>query len=172
MNYEIIINTVASLGVILSVVFLAYQIKKNTIAVKANYYDSLNKTNMEFLRQLIENRDLGELIEKASSTWANLSEEEKRTSNYIFIQLFRHWENMFYQHKISVLDKQLWDSHLNTMIGYFHHAGIQEWWVHRRMAFAEDFRNYLENSKKPNKIYPTIKDLANNSLKEESNNDS
>jgi len=66
MNYEIIINSIASIGVILSVIFLAYQIKKNTQASRANYYDSLNKTNMEFLRQLVENRELGELLEKAT----------------------------------------------------------------------------------------------------------
>ena len=160
MNYEIIINIIASVGVILSVVFLAYQIKKNTTAVKANYSDSLNTTNMEFLRQMIENRELGELMEKAVNSWDELNEDDKRTSNYMFIQLFRHWENMYYQHELSVLDKKLWSSHLNTMIGYFHHTGTQEWWVHRRMAFAEDFRDFLEKTEKPKQIYPTIKDLT------------
>ena len=164
MNYELVINTVASLGVILSVFFLAYQIKKNTTAVKANYSDSLNTTNMEYLRQLIENPRLGELMERAVDSWEDMNEGDKRTSNYMFIQLFRHWENMYYQHKLSVLDKQLWSSHLNTMTGYFHHKGTREWWIHRRMAFAEDFRNYLENIEKPKKIYPTIKDLANQKL--------
>jgi len=159
MNYEIIINTIASIAVVLSVIFLAYQIKKNTQASKANYYDSLNKTNMEFLRQLLENRELGELLEKATANWANLNEDDRRTSNYLFIQL-RHWENMYYQHKLSVLDKQLWTNHLNTMIGYFHHAGTQEWWLQRKMAFAKDFRDFHENSEKPKHIYPTIKDLA------------
>ena len=160
MNYEIIINSIASIGVILSVIFLAYQIKKNTTAVKANYSDSLNTTNMEFLRQMIENRELGELMEKAVNTWNELNEDDKRTSNYMFIQLFRHWENMYYQHKLSVLDKNLWSSHLNTMIGYFHHTGTQEWWIHRRMAFAEDFRDFLEKTEQPKQIYPTIKDLT------------
>lgn len=167
MNYEIIINSIASLGVILSVFFLAYQIKKNTTAVKANYYDSLNTTNMEFLRQMIENRELGALMEKAVNSWAELNEDDKRTSNFMFIQLFRHWENMYYQHKLSVLDKRFWSSHVNTMVGYFHHRGTQEWWIHRRMAFAEDFRDFLENTKKPEEVYPTIKDLTNqNSINE------
>jgi len=161
MNYDVIINSVTSIVVILSVIFLAYQIKKNTEAVKANYYDSLNNTNMEFLRQLVENRELGKLLESATSCWDDLNEDDKRTSNYLFIQLFRHWENMFYQNKMSVLDKRLWSSHLNTMIGYFHHSGTQEWWFHRKMAFAKEFRDFLENTEKPAKIYPTIKDLAN-----------
>ncbi len=161
MNYELIIQSVDSLGVILSVFFLAYQINKNTTAVKANYSDSLNTTNMEFLRQLIENPELGELMERAVDSWEDMNEDDKRTSNYMLIQLFRHWENMYYQHKLSVLDKRLWSSHLNTMTGYFHHKGTQEWWKRRRMAFAKDFRDFLEKIEKPDKIYPTIKDLTN-----------
>ena len=82
MNYDIIINSVASIGVILSVIFLAYQIKKNTQAFKANYYDSLNNTNMEFLRQLVENRELGELLERATSSWGDLNEDDKRFTKY------------------------------------------------------------------------------------------
>ncbi|MGB5264225.1 MAG: hypothetical protein WBN28_11550 [Lutimonas sp.] len=89
-----------------------------------------------------------------------MNEDDKRTSNYLFIQLFRHWENMFYQHKMSVLDKQLWANHLNTMIGYYHHDGTQEWWLQRKTAFAKDFRDFLENTEKPKQIYPTIKDLT------------
>ncbi len=161
MDYELIINSLASLGVILSVFFLAYQIKKNTTAVKANYSDSLNRTNMEYLRQMIENSELGELMERACEGWDELEENEKRTANFMFIQLFRHWENMFYQYELSVLDQRLWASHSNTMIGYFHHKGTQEWWIHRRVAFAQGFRDFLENSDKPAKIYPTIKELTN-----------
>lgn len=83
MNIELIINAIASIGAILSVLFLPYQIKKNTQASRANYYDSLNKTSMEFLRQVVENRELGGLIEKATSNWNNLNEDDKRTSNYL-----------------------------------------------------------------------------------------
>ena len=38
---------------------------------------------------MIENRELGELLEKATLSWADLNEDDKRTSNYIFIQLFQ-----------------------------------------------------------------------------------
>jgi hypothetical protein len=158
------LNSIGSVGVILSVFFLAYQIyqiKKNTTVVKANYSDSLNTTNIEFLRQLIENKELGKLFEKATTGWAGLNEEDKRTSNYLFIKLFRHWENMYCQNKVSVLDIRLWSSHLNTMTGYFHHTGTQEWWIHHRMAFAKDFRDLLESTERPKKIYPTVKDLNN-----------
>lgn len=116
---------------------------------------------MEYLRQMIENPALGKLMESAVNSWDDLNEDDKRTSNYLFIQLFRHWENMYYQHKLSVLDKRLWASHLNTMTGYFYHKGTQEWWRHRRMAFAEEFRCFLEKIEKPDIIYPTIKDLTN-----------
>src|SRR5210317_1741211 len=111
MNYEILINALEASGVIISVIFLAFQIKKNTQTIRANYYDSLNDTNVEFLRQLVENRELGKLFEKGTISWNTLDEDDKRTSNYLFIQLFRHYENMFYQNKMKVFEAWLWSSH-------------------------------------------------------------
>jgi len=148
-NFEIIINAIAAVGVILSVIFLALQIRKNTQAVRASYYDSLNDTNIEFLRQLIEDKVLGKLFEKATLGWNDLGEDDKRTANFLFIQLFRHYENMYYQNKMQVFESWLWDSHRNTLISYFHHDGVQEWWRVRRQTFSDEFRIFLEKSEKP-----------------------
>ena len=162
MNYEILINSIGALGVILSVVFLAFQIKKNTQTVRANYYDSLNDTNVEFLRQLIENKELGKLFEKGTNSWNTLDEDDKRTSNYLFIQLFRHYENMYYQNKMEVFEAWLWNSHKNTLVSYFHHPGIQEWWKIRRQTFSGEFRLFLESSQKPDLAIKTIEELSQN----------
>ena len=159
MNYEILINSIAAIGVILSVIFLAFQIKKNTQTVRANYYDSLNDSNIEFLRQLVENKELGKLFEKGTMSWNNLNEDDKRTSNYLFLQLFRHYENMYYQNKMGVFEAWLWDSHKNTLISYFHHEGVQQWWIIRRMTFSEEFRKFLESSKKPIEAIKTIEEI-------------
>jgi len=160
MNYEILINTVEASGIILSVIFLAFQIKKNTQTIRANYYDSLNDTNVEFLRQLVENRELGRLFEKGTMSWNTLNEDDKRTSNYLFLQLFRHYENMYYQNKMEVFEAWLWNSHKNTLVSYFHHEGVQEWWTIRRQTFSEKFRIFLESSEKPDVIIKTIEELS------------
>jgi len=160
MNYEIIINLISAIAVVLSVVFLAFQIKKNTDAVKANFYDSLNNSNIEFIKQLVEHERLGKLLELGSESWNSMDVDDKRTANFLFIQLYRHWENMFYQNKMKVFEGWLWESHRNTMISYFHKQGIKEWWNYRKQSFSKEFGQFLENSKAPKEIYQTVEELT------------
>ena len=155
-----LVSLIGSAGVFLSVVFLAFQIKKNTDVAKANFYDSLNNTNMEFLRQLVENERLGKIMEEGTESWDSLSLDDKRTVNFLFIQIYRHWENMFYQNRMKVFEGWLWESHRNTMISYFHKQGIQEWWAHRQQSFSKEFRDFLSNSPRPDRIYKTVEELT------------
>ena len=124
MTLDVVINLLTSIAVIASVIFLAIEIKKNTESVRSNFYDSFANSNREFLNQLIINKDLGSLFEKGTKSWHDLKEEDKRTSNFMYIQLFRIWENLFYQNKIKVLEPWLWDSNKNTIVSYFYLKGI------------------------------------------------
>lgn len=166
MTLEIVINLLTSIGVIVSVIFLAIEIKKNTQAVRSNFYDSFANSNREFLNQLIVNNDLGKLFEKGTKSWNDLEEDDKRTSNFMYIQAFRIWENLYYQNKMNVLEPWLWNSNKNTIISYFHLNGIQEWWQFRKQSFSREFVDFLENSEKPENEIKVIEDLFESNKKE------
>lgn len=159
MNIDTLLNLLSSAGVIFSVVFLALQIKKNTQAVRSNFYDSFANSNREFLKQLIENKELGSLFEKGTKNWDTLREDDKRTANFLYIQLFRIWENLFYQNKMKFLEPWLWNSNRDTVVSYFHLPGIQQWWRVRRQSFSVEFVNFLEKSEKPQSDIKVIADL-------------
>lgn len=150
MSLEAFIDLIAAIGVILSVIYLALETRKNARYVKANFYDSIVNSNTGFLEQLIKNPHLSKLFEKSVESWDKLSLDDKRTANFLFIQLFRLWENMFYQNKMKTLEPWLWEnSHKNTILSYFHQPGVQQWWSHRKQTFAPEFRTFLESSTKP-----------------------
>lgn len=159
MSIDTLVNLLTSVGVIITVIFLAIEIKKNTQAVRSNFYDSFANSNREFLSQLITDPELGKLFEKGTSNWNSLNEADKRTSNFLYIQMFRLWENLFYQSKMKFLEPWLWESNKNTIISYFHLNGIQEWWQFRRQSFSKEFVNFLENSSKPQNDIKIIEDL-------------
>lgn len=112
-------------------------------------------------------RDLGKLFEKGTKSWSKLNEEDKRTSNFLYIQMFRIWENLYYQNKMKVLEPWLWVSNKNTIISYFYLEGIQEWWQIRRQSFSKEFVQFLETSNKPENGIKVIEDLLKPKLKEE-----
>ena len=165
MDINLILDLLTSIGVIISVIFLAIEIKKNTQAVRSNFYDSFANSNREFLHQLIADKELGKLFEKGIKSWMSLDEDDRRTSNFMFIQVFRIWENLYYQNKMKVLEPWLWKSNKNTITSYFHQKGIQEWWETRRQSFSEEFIDFLEESKKPENQIKVTTDLLASSRK-------
>lgn len=162
MTIETLVNLLTSIGVIITVIILAVEIKKNTQAVRSNFYDSFANSNREFLNQLITDPKLGKLFERGTKSWNDLKEEDKRTSNFLYIQMFRIWENLYYQNKMKFLESWLWESNKNTIVSYFHLKGIQEWWHFRRQSFSKEFVHFLEHSKKPEDEIKVIEDLFKN----------
>ena len=66
--------------------------------------------------------------------------------NYLFTQLFRLWENAFFQRQEGTLDPTLWAAWEHVMCSYFQQPGVQEWWPARRLAYSSKFRDFLEAS--------------------------
>ncbi|MEQ9007908.1 MAG: hypothetical protein RLP12_08495 [Ekhidna sp.] len=81
MKFEKIANSIGTIGLIISLVFLGYETHVNTQTVRATSNDVINNTNIEFIRMLAENEELGKLFEEASESWNELDETGKRTSN-------------------------------------------------------------------------------------------
>ncbi len=134
------------LGVIVSLAYLAVQVRQNTLSVRSATYDSLVRHSGEFLVPLIEDPVLAEAFERGVGSWSALTSGEQTRVNYLFTQLLRTWENVFYQHRQGTLEEGLWVSWRHVMVSYFHQPGVQDWWKNRGDAYSVDFRSFLEGS--------------------------
>lgn len=133
-------------GVIASLAYLAVQVRQNTLSVRSATYDSLVRHSGDFLLPLIEDPALAEAFERGVEAWSALTSRDQARVNYLFTQLFRTWENVFYQHRQGTLEAGLWASWRHVMISYFHQPGVHDWWQHRGQAYSVDFRSFLEGS--------------------------
>ncbi len=68
---------------------------------------------------------------------------------YLLTQLFRHWENAFFQQQQDTLAPSLWLTWQEIILSYVHQPGIQEWWKLRRTVYTTEFRSFLEASSPP-----------------------
>ena len=98
---------VANIGVIVGIIFLAYELRQNTIAtdleVASNFQNSFTEIEMliagdpEFSALLIKGR-----------TDAELSEHEKFRLTVFYGNVLRHWQNVYYQYYSDALDEDIW----------------------------------------------------------------
>jgi hypothetical protein len=152
MNWEAlgaISEFVAAVGVIASLIYVGMQIRQNTRSMRAATYDSLVRSNGDWLAPIIQDGELAASFEMAVASWAKVEEAQRPRVMYLLTQLFRHWENAFFQQEQGTLAPSLWLTWQRIILSYFHQPGIQEWWQLRRTAYSTEFREFLETSSPP-----------------------
>ena len=117
--------------------------------MRAATYDSLVRSNGDWLAPIIQDAALAESFEAAVDSWVEVEEAQRPRVMYLLTQLFRHWENAFFQHQQGTLAPSLWLTWQRIILSYFHQPGIQEWWQLRRTAYSTEFRGFLEASSPP-----------------------
>jgi hypothetical protein len=140
---------VGAFAVVVSLVYLSAQIRQNTRAVRSAQFDSIARTNVEILQPMVDDPALAADFERALDEWGDLSLQEQQHLNLLLVQMFRFWENTYYQWRQGMLEPWLWESWQTVMLSHFNRPGARLWWTQRRMAFSKDFGRFLESSPVP-----------------------
>ena len=133
-----IAELVAAIGVIVSLVYLALQIRQNTKAIISQKYDertkalreiNLNNADSDWFWQIDEKlkahfgTHLHHMrIEASVESWKKALEELESIdrSRFVTIQLtlWNHYQNMFHQHENGFMDADLFDASKQTVRAY------------------------------------------------------
>jgi len=138
---------IAATGVIVSLFYLAAQIRQNTKSLRSVVVDSLTSLLINLLGPQASDPKLTRAFASATEDWHGASEEDRIRAIAVLFALFKLFENAWFQQRQGTLDLQQWEGWELYMLAYFHRPGVRTWWAMRRATFAPGFRAYLENSK-------------------------
>jgi hypothetical protein len=133
---------IAALGVVVSLFYLAAQIRQNTRSMRAVVVDALTRGIAEILSG--QTPETLQSFARLSEDVESASEEDRLRALPQFFALFKLFENAWFQQRQGTLDReqwQGWDAYIRT---YYHRPGIKSWWLLRRATFAPGFRDFLE----------------------------
>jgi hypothetical protein len=137
-------------GVIITLVYLAIQIRQNTKAIRLN---TIRSTNEGFRSQAAL---IGGSNEVAEVYTNGLMEPEKLnlTERVQFYALLhnqvRGYEEAFYQHTEGALDPRIWAGMHGQMLNTSTLPGFKVYWQDRRDWYSSSFQNQVENVLYPN----------------------
>jgi hypothetical protein len=157
---------VGAIGVIASLIYVGAQVRQNTRSMRAATYDSLVRSNGDWLWPVIRDATLAANFEAAVGSWTGIAEAERPRVMYLLTQLFRHWENAYFQQEQGTLAPSLWDTWQGIILSYFYQPGIQEWWKLRRTAYSTRFRDFLESSSPPDTVIRTTRQILEQESKD------
>ena len=139
-------GVLGALGVILTVVFLAVQVRRNTAATQSQTYQAACSALAEFGALLAQDPELCRIWQTGLANPDKLVGIEYFRFAFLGISLLRRYENAFYQYHAGLIDDEFWDGYRNNLLWHFHRPGVQHWWQERRQTFSGAFCQYLEST--------------------------
>ncbi len=134
------------IGVVVTLAYLAVQIRKNTQSVRSASLHSISTSISEFMDKIAQDSALTKLWFDGLSGTVQLSEADAQRLNLLLMSLVRRWENAFHQSRAGMLESASWSGMREGLALVFSSPGAQAWWKGARALFSADFVAFAEQA--------------------------
>ena len=151
MNWEAATAIAEWLGLIAVVVSLGYvalQIRQNTTTVKASTELETGRMWSEFHARVAHSDDMADIWDKALTNPDELAPAEKRRFIWFVAEYFYLVENLFRQRELGFLSTESWLQHEKVVAGLLVHPLLDSWWKSGVSLYSEEFRGRIDHAKK------------------------
>lgn len=138
------ITTLANLGVIAGIAFLAYELRQNTQAVQSASAESYLSGGSALDLRIAQDSDLAALLLKASGPEPLTEVQELQLERFNYATL-RQWETAHYLFSIDALDVNLWSAYRNEIKKIILRTpNLIAYWRANNQSFTSEFGREIE----------------------------
>ena len=138
---------VGAIAVVLTLGYLAVQIRQNTQATSAASEIETGRMWTEFLARFAESEDLAEIWDKGHTKEDELSPPEKRRFIWICAEYFSTVENLYRQRNLNFVSHETWSQHEAATAGMLGNPLVARWWVDGVTPFSPSFRATIDRAR-------------------------
>lgn len=138
-------ETLGFLGVVISLLFVGWEIRQNTQVARGQTRTELTALNNEFLARLGD-PEFVEVWQRAWQESEDLSEGEEFRVELATLQYLRLLENVHLQYQNGLIDQEALDSYgfFGFREQFMTHPRFPRIWEPRRISFDPEFVGFLE----------------------------
>jgi len=127
---------VGALGVVISLIYLAGQMRQNTTSVRAASFNSMVQNSIKLLEHSFRHPEFAAFLHRAESDPAQLTPAEKVRWDSYMTAVYRHFGNLTYQYRVGALDRQMWESYDRTLTEHLRTPSWRAWFVEHQGLFS------------------------------------
>ena len=131
--------------VVISLVYLAYQVRQNTRSLRAENYARILTRMSEMQSRLALDPDLNHVMTVGAEDPARLSRADRVRFSWALYELIGTAEFMFHQFREKTLSDAVWARWEATLGWWLSHPGMRAWWRARPSPFSSDFEAFAED---------------------------
>ena len=140
---------VAAIATLVTLVYLAVQIRQNTSSMRASMFQEAVRDFALASDVLAGDAELARIWRTGIRDFDALEPDERQRFAAYALGLFRRTENVFFQTQHGALDLAFGESvvsHVRLMGSW---PGIVAWWARARVLFSPSFREYVDRELTP-----------------------
>ena len=136
---------VSGIAVLVSLIYLAIQIRQNTKSVRAQSELEMNQRFADWHGRANDNPDLSRIWDAAADNHEDMSEEDVRKYRWFIAELFLIYEGCFQLYQKRDISNSSWNSKMDALKVLLGHPLILEWWESRMTPMSDEFRDHLDH---------------------------
>ena len=145
-DYALMAEIVGGVGIVLSLVFVGFQIKGNSDLLAAQAVFDLRESNSLMARDLVTNTELSEMAYRGYNDYESLAGVERWRFDFWVIEVLTHRMTAWKYGQEGLLDPEEIETWQNSTCLYLANPGVRKVWEQDETWFRADFRAYVERS--------------------------
>jgi hypothetical protein len=141
---------VGAVGVIISLIYVATQVRQNTAALRASSITGVTDRTADSMGMVATDPELSKLLGKAVAGDSPLEPDEKMRFELLMGVWFTHWQGMHRQISGGAIDEELFNAWLPVIAFYARNPRVSDWLASSRSALTPEFREFLTQLASPN----------------------
>ena len=151
---------VGAIAVVVSLFYVASQIRQNTRAVKSATAQSVHENYASWYQLLAADGELSQVVVNGLKDYASLTEMDKARFVATFMAFLSYSQNAFIKWRENALSEELWSGWELLMMNLVSAPGGRSFWKERGYIFGEAFRDYVENDIMQREPHPEAKPMG------------
>jgi len=140
-----IAEIIAAIAVVVSLWYLAVQLKQSNELAKAELEVQLGVTWAELHDNMIQNPGLAKAYDLAENSWSEMSDEDARAYLWFVAKSFHILEGMFRQYRRGRLAEDVWEPYERYIAGVLQIDAVMGWWQSDGSLTSKEFKDHVEN---------------------------
>lgn len=137
-------EVVGAVGVILSLIYLAIQVRQNTAAQRAENYSRALDRLAAMQSMLSQDSEISLIFSKAVLDTSKLTPQERVRFTWSLYEAFGAFEFMFHASRTDSIPNEVWTRWSSGLAWWLSFPGVRTWWHARPVPFTASFSAFVE----------------------------
>lgn len=137
-------DVLASIGVIVSLVYVAIQLKLNSRTVGAANYQQNMGLISDVSGLISSDSELSDIYTRGMQSYEGLTENEKVRFNMLMTKFILPIQINIHLRDRGLMDDVLYEGQIQSFLNMFDSPGMNEWWADSTKWFHQDFVRHMD----------------------------